>query len=168
MSVFAFPSPSVLTIRRYVRSDAPATLRVFRDAVRRGAVEHYSEAKRIAWAPTLIDLPTWTRRRALLPTWVAERRGEVVGFSDLAPDGEIDMLYVHPEHTRSGIGGALLDEVERAAREADVVRLHTRASLVAQPLFKRRGFVIVEQRLVERHGEWLAQATMEKVLEPVA
>ena len=167
MAVYAFPSADLLVIRRYHRADAPATLRVFRDAVRRGAASHYSEAQRIVWAPTIIDMQAWTERRSLHRTWVAERRGEVVGFTDLTPSGEIDMLYVHPEHTRSGVGGALLDEAERCAREADMPRLHTRASLVAQPVFRRRGFVVVREQRAERHGERLVQTVMEKLLEPV-
>ena len=168
MPVFAFPSADVLVIRRYGQADAPATLRVFREAVRRGAAELYDEAKRAAWAPAVIDLAVWTRARAQHPSWVAERCGEVIGFVELTDEWLIAMLYVHPEHTRAGVGGALLDEVERSAREADMARLRVHASLVAQPLLKRRGFTVVEDRLVERHGEWLAQAAMEKVLEPVA
>lgn len=168
MVVDSLSSADALTIRRYDRADAPATLRVFRDAVRRGAAELYDEAKRTAWAPTRIDLREWTSARARSRTWVAEKRGEVVGFVDLAAEGLIGMLYVHPEHARAGIGGALLDEAERTAREIGVTRLGVQASLVAQPLLKRKGFVLVQNRLVERRGEWLAQAKMEKVLEPLA
>ena len=168
LTIHAYPSSNAIAIRRYDRADAQATLQVFREAVRRGAAELYDEAKRLAWAPTLIDLREWTATRGRGRTWVAEKHGEVVGFIDLDIEGLIGMLYVHPEHAREGIGGALLDEVERAARELDISKLRVQASLVAQPLLRRKGFIVVQNRLVERRGEWLAQAKMEKVLEPVA
>ena len=166
MAVYAFPTADVLRIRRYDRADAPDTVRVFTDAVRRGAADWYTEAQRIAWAPVIIDLLDWTARRLRHRTWVAERRGEVIGFTDLTSDGEIDMLYVHPEHTRSGVGRALLDEAERCAREADMPELHARASLVGEPVFRRHGFDVVRKVWVDLRGERLAQVLMHKLLEP--
>ncbi len=166
MTVLTFPSPDTLVIRRYARGDGSETLRVFREAVRRGASSAYSYAELIAWAPPVIDAAGWIVTRNSRPTWVAERRGEVVGFSDLTADCEVDMLYVHPDHTRQGVGSALLEEVERCARAADMERLHTRASLVAEPVFARAGFVVSRRQVAERGGERLAQAVMEKILEP--
>ena len=52
--------------------------------------------------------------------WVAERRGEVVGFAQSGPStatdlepgfaGEVFMLYVHPAHQGRGLGRRLLAE----------------------------------------------------------
>ena len=160
------PSPEVVTLRRAIKADAPACLEVFRAAVRRGTDEHYTLTQRAAWAPAVIDRKAWETARLWQPTWVAEVRGAVVGFCDLRPNGEVNMLYVHPDHTRRGVGRSLLDEVERSAREKSMPRLHALASLVAEPVFARAGFVVVERRWAERHGERLAQAAMEKMLEP--
>jgi GNAT superfamily N-acetyltransferase len=72
-----------------------------------------------------LDVPRRTRewrerlREGSLPTLVAERGEEVVGFCTLAlpardagePDtvAEIPALYVHPRHVRAGIGSRLLE-----------------------------------------------------------
>ena len=164
--VHAFPNAETMTLRLLTPYDVPQTLRIFREAVREGAAGVYSETERNAWAPSVMEAGSWRIRRLSQPTWVAEVRGEVVGFSDLTSDGEVGMLYVPPDHTRFGIGSALLDEVERHAREEGRSRLHTHASLLAEPVFARRGFVVVRRQWAERGGERLAQAVMVKVLGP--
>ena len=167
MALHVFPASDALTVRAFTRADAGATRQVFRHAVRVGAANCYSEAERIAWwGGSVVTDADWRMAREAQPTWVAERRGEVVGFVDLKSDGEVNMLYVHPDHTRRGIGSALLDEVEQSARGADMMRLHARVSLVAEPVFARAGFLVVRRQWAERDGERLAQAVMEKVLEP--
>ena len=167
MALHVFPDADTLTIRGFRRADTVRTRAVFSRAVLLGAIDSYSTAERIAWCGrAIITDAQWRTAREAQPTWVAERRGEVVGFVDLTPDGEVNMLYVHPDHTRRGVGSALLDEVEQSARGADMPRLHARVSLVAESLFARAGFVVVRRQWAERDGERLAQAAMEKVLEP--
>lgn len=48
-------------------------------------------------------------------TWVAERKGEILGYAALNKD-TLDHLYLHPTVRRSGIGSLLLDEVKRHSR----------------------------------------------------
>lgn len=166
--VVPLPSPDVIELRRYrPDDDAKLILAVFREAVRRGALGHYTPAQCAAWAPLAVDHAAWAAARASHPTWVAEIRRRVVGFSDLQSTGEVDMLYVHPAFTGRGVGKALLDEVEQCARELDMPLLHARVSLTARPLFRRHGFVLVREQVVELRGERLANAVMEKLLEPV-
>lgn len=71
-----------------------------------------------------LDVAQWsTRRRQRIPdkvSLVAERDGRIVGFVRFGPDredqscGEIQAIYVHPDHWGTGVGGRLL----RAAMEA--------------------------------------------------
>jgi GNAT superfamily N-acetyltransferase len=63
---------------------------------------------------------------------VTEAGGTIVGLVALMRHGdmlEVDLLAVHPDHQRRGIGRALLAEAERIAREDGFVRLelHTAA-----------------------------------------
>ncbi|HCT81267.1 MAG TPA: N-acetyltransferase [Micromonosporaceae bacterium] len=65
-----------------------------------------------------LDVDQWAdRRRKLLdtrPALVAERHGEIVGFTRFGPGredetvGEIQAMYVHPDHWGMGIGDALM------------------------------------------------------------
>lgn len=159
---------TLLEVRQYRSDDAEETLEVFREAVRRGAAKDYSSAQRRAWAPDDIDPAAWAERRASRPTWVVERRGSVVGFSDLLATGEVDMLYVHPDHEGRGVATALLEEVEYAARELSMHRLSAQVSVTALGVFARAGFIVIAPQLVERDGVLLANYRMEKRLRSLA
>jgi GNAT superfamily N-acetyltransferase len=63
---------------------------------------------------------------------VAEGGGTILGLVALMRHGEtieVDLLCVHPDHQRRGIGRALLAEAERIGREGGFTRLelHTAA-----------------------------------------
>ncbi|MFC7767026.1 GNAT family N-acetyltransferase [Leucobacter soli] len=66
-------------------------------------------------------------------SFVATVDDEIVGFSDVAADGRIDMMFVAPEHQRRGVAGRLLAEAERRARTSGVAELYTDASITARP-----------------------------------
>jgi ribosomal protein S18 acetylase RimI-like enzyme len=57
------------------------------------------------------------------PLFVADDGGTVVGFAEAVPDDEDDdtahlyRIYVHPDAWGGGIGGSLLDRIERVLRE---------------------------------------------------
>ena len=158
-------SPAVL-VRAYRPEDAPTLMAVFRDSVRRSAHPAYSPQQLAAWAPDEMDALAWAERRASRPTWVAEVEGRAVGFSDLEADGHLDMLYVAADVQGRGVASALLDAVLSAARALGLTRVFTEASLTARPFFERRGFRTLGEQSVERHGEWLVNVRMERVLDP--
>jgi putative acetyltransferase len=157
---------SGIIIRPYRPSDLEALIALFRDAVRQVARRDYSEAQVRAWAPDAIDRARWAARRADRPTWVAEAGGDIAGFTDLEPDGHIDMLFVHPGQQGRGVATALLAQVEAAARAQGIGRLFTEASITARPVFERRGFRVVAPQTVSLRGQRLTNYRMERVLAP--
>jgi putative acetyltransferase len=104
------------------------------------------------------------KRRLDRPTWVAVLDRELVGFTDLEPDGHIDMMFVHPAHQGVGVATLLLATVEAAAIAQGVHRLFTEASLTARPFFEKRGFSILASQRVEKRGQFLINFRMEKTL----
>ena len=164
------PSADVIELRAYRPEDAQVTLAIFQGAVLTGAAEAYSLAERQAWAGRALDLERWNTRRLACMTWVAEVRGKVVGFCGLAvtseTDGVVDMLYVHPDHTRRGVGTALLQEVERTARELALKRLSSDVSLIARATYERQSFEVMARRTTPIGVERLANLLMVKQLEP--
>jgi len=74
------------------------------------------------------------------------------------------MLFVHPEYRGLGVVSLLLDQVEKAARELGLDRIHTEASLPARPFFERRGFRVLKSHQVEKRGETLSNFLMDKSL----
>ncbi len=150
-----------LVVRRYEAQDAAATHEVFHAAVRRTAVSRYTPAQVQVWAPQEVDLEDWARRRGAAWTVVAVDGGRIVGFADLTDAGEMDMLFVHPDHARRGIATALVAEVVREAAERGVHRVDVHASRVLQPLLERLGFVLDQDHPDNRlKGQVLANATM--------
>ena len=87
---------------------------------------------------------------------VAERAGEIVGLIVLGVSDEgfyVDNVAVDPSHQGSGVGRALLEHAEVAARRAgfDSIYLDTHEKLTENlALYSRIGYVEYDRRL---HGE---------------
>ena len=159
----ASQSPPI-TIRPYGVADAAALTNLFRSSVREIASRDYTAAQIRAWAPDEIDAVEFGRRCEAKWTWVAELEGRIAGFSDLEPDGHINMLYVHPDFLRHGVARALLEHIEEAARINALRRLYTEASLTARPIFEVMGFRMVVPQTVTIRGESMTNYRMEKRL----
>jgi putative acetyltransferase len=153
-----------VTIRPYRPADVDVLIALFRAAVRQVASRDYSPAQVQAWAPDVIDRAPWLERRASRPTFVAEIDGRIAGFSDLEPDGHVDMMYVHPDYTGRGVAGALLRHVEAAARAQTLARLFTEASITARPFFEHHGFRLLAPQTVTLRGQDFVNYRMEKRL----
>ncbi len=147
-------------------SDREATIRIFLSAIRGTACRHYTPEQVAAWAQ--VDDPRrWHALRLSRPTWVAESDGEAAGFTDLLPNGLVDMMFVAPWAGGQGVARALLDKAEATARADGLPRLWTEASLTAEGFFARRGFSVVSRQVVEKRGQQFRNAVMEKSLGPL-
>ncbi len=130
------------------------------------AIGDYTEPQIRAWAAAIADVEQFALRCAARATWVAICGSRIAGFSDLEPDGHIDMLYVHPELARRGVARALLQHIERVAESRGLRRLYTEASITARPVFERRGFEVLAGRTVTVGGHAMTHYRMEKRLGP--
>lgn len=163
------PAPAAeVTLRPYAAADAASVTALFRDSVRKIAARDYTPRQIRAWAPDVIDETLFGRRCESKSTWLAEVEGRIAGFTDLEPDGHIDMLYVHPDFQRRGIARALLLQVDRCARDLDLRRLYTEASITARPVFEAMGFRTVVPQMVTLRGETMKNYRMDKRLDPLA
>jgi len=137
-----------MQVRPGTRADREAVLALHRAAVLAGGPTAYDDEQVAAWAtrgdPS--DYPVDDPTREFV---VCERDGDVAAFGDLDREaGEVVAVYVHPDHARGGVGSAVLDRLETAAREAG----HDEATLVASRnavgFYERRGY---ERVVVETH-----------------
>jgi putative acetyltransferase len=149
-------------IRPYAPEDLDAAIEVFLRAIRETCAAHYDARQIAAWAQA--DRAEWSARRLAKPTWVAVSAGTIAGFADLEWDGHLDMMFVHPAHQRAGVATALLRQIERAAHEQGIARIHTDASITARPFFERHGFRVVSAQSVSVRGQSFANFRMEKHL----
>lgn len=151
-----------VTIHVYTPSDLDAVIDIFVAAVREAASKDYSPAQVEAWAQ--VNRDGWNRARNSRPTWIARSGSTVVGFTDLEPDGHLDMMFVHPAHQGKGVAHALFDTVETAARDQGLKVIFTEASITARPFFESCGFTVLASQLVEKRGQQLRNYRMAKVL----
>lgn len=137
-----------VTLRPAGDSDAPALEAIFIEAVMRGAVGEYSEDERKAWARAA---PKVAARIGTQPLWVAEVDGQVVGFASVARD-VLELIYVHPDWMRQGIGSKLMDACKDHVRAAGYKTMASWVSHTARPAFEASGWAWQAVRRVERHG----------------
>ena len=160
-----------LRVRRAVHEDAAELCRLSAAAIRRSAAMHYTGPQLAAWAATRSEA---AHRRMIDSTtaFVAVDDADAVsGFATvaLAPTGtllrgEVDQLFVSPEHGGRGVARVLLAAVETAAQDADVHELVTHASWRAVPVFERLGFTQVEVERVGLGDQVLSRVLMRKSL----
>lgn len=151
---------STPTIRSYAPTDLDAVIDIFQQAIRVTAARDYNKEQIAAWSQ--VDRARWELRRMSRPTWVAWVNDLPAGFTDLEPDGHLDMLFVHPAYNGKGIATALLHTVEAAAKEQRLTRIFTEASITAKPFFEKRGFTVLTSQLVDVRGQVLQNFRMEK------
>lgn len=151
---------SAWRIRAYRPTDAAALREVFHSAVHHNATEQYSAEQRAAWAPDDYDDASWQAMLDRLRPWVLEDDSGALGYADLQPDGYIDHLFVRGGTSRRGIGSALLGHVLALARARGLAESYAHVSLSAQPLFRRFGFVVEQQREVVQRGVTMVNALM--------
>lgn len=151
-------------LRAYAPDDAGPTLEVFRRAVRLTAARDYTAEQVAAWAPDDLDPAAWAERRAASRTRVAERDGEVVGFTDVDASGYVDMLFVDPAAARQGVARALLAWAAETATADGATELTTDASVTARPFFEALGFAVVAEQHPVRRGVTLTNYRMRRPL----
>jgi ribosomal protein S18 acetylase RimI-like enzyme len=114
------------------------------------AYEHYVERLGEPPRPMTEDYAEVVRSH---PVTVAERGDEIVGLVVLGVDDEgffIDNVAVDPAHQGLGVGKALLEHAEAAARDAefDSIYLFTHERLVENlALYSRIGYVEYDRRM---------------------
>jgi GNAT superfamily N-acetyltransferase len=106
----------------------------------------------------------WSRRATPFGTGRSPARDD--SFLDPRRDAaRIRALFVHPSRARMGLGTRILKACEAAAKSAGFERAELTATLTGAKLFRRHGYVVVEEiRLPLENGEALHLLRMSKQL----
>lgn len=154
-----------MRIRPFRPADAPALAALFHAAVHRAGSRYYAPEQLHAWSPAPPPPDRYIEQAHGRTFLVAQdAAGRVIGYGDLERDGHIDHLYCHPDVIGTGVGGAILDALEQAARGDAIARLYVEASENARPLFERRGFTLDARNDFERRGVAIHNYRMSKRL----
>ncbi len=147
-----------MILREYRPADCPQLADLFYHTVHTVNTKDYTEEQVNAWATGQVDLEAWDRSFREHYTVVAEENGLLVGFGDIDQTGYLDRLYVHKDFQGRGIATTLCNRLEQAVAGSIV----THASLTARPFFEKRGYTVLREQQVERHGVRLTNYVMEK------
>ncbi|HET7394958.1 MAG TPA: GNAT family N-acetyltransferase [Gammaproteobacteria bacterium] len=135
--------PANSVIREAVLMDIPAIHRVHMASIRGLCASAYSPDTIEAWASN----PDMGRyRRMLAPgcrCLVAIEAADICGFGSLElGKSRLASLFVHPDYAGSGVGGALLKQLEALALESGIDNLHLEASLNARGFYEVHGYKV--------------------------
>ena len=97
-------------------------------------------------------------------TILAIVEGEPVGFGSLRGKDELDLLYVHPDVVRNGVGSMLVDALEKLAGARGATAMLTNSSETARPFFEKRGYLAQSRNTTNIGDEWLVNIAMRKEL----
>lgn len=149
-----------MRIRRYEPDDLSQIITLFYDTVHTVNAADYSKEQLDAWADGAPDLDRWSRSLLEHHSLVAVESDDlIVGFGDIDGTGYLDRLYVHKDRQSMGIATALCDRLEGTV---DAPLITTHASITARPFFEGRGYRVIREQQVERHGVWMTNFVMEK------
>lgn len=135
-----------MMIRRYEPGEERELWQLYHDTTHIINGRDYTPEQCERWAPSQPDMPKWKERLRSRKPFVAENRGEILGFAELMPDGQIDYFYCHHRHQREGVGTMLYQAIEAEARRLGLPCLHAAVSVTAKPFFLRMGFEIVKEQ----------------------
>jgi putative acetyltransferase len=144
-----------VSLRRLRPDETRTFLEVHHTAVRVTAATDYSSEVVEAWAPLPI---TEDAVQSVLASAAAEirvaavSREKIVGIGVVVPNRcELRACYVSPDTARSGVGKAIVGELERIARADGAPFLELDSSLTAEAFYLKLGY-----RVLGRGGHVLA------------
>lgn len=134
-------------IRAAQQSDTAELRDLFRNTVLMINSRDYSQAEVEDWASCGDDL---SKIEDMIKTHyfivAVNQRSQIVGFSSITPQGYLHSMFVHKDFQGKGIATMLLEEIERYAITAGIMRITSEVSLTARPFFEKRGYIVEEEQ----------------------
>ncbi len=146
-----------MEIREYKEEDLKEILNLFYDSVHN--TRYYTKEQKDAWASGKEDFLKWNKSFLEKYTIVVVSENKILGFGNIDHLGYLDMLYVHKDYQGKGIGNLICDCLET---KFETERIYVHASIDAKPFFENRGYKVIKEQEVLRHGIKLKNYVMEK------
>jgi putative acetyltransferase len=129
-------------VRAAVPEDYDGIAEVHMDSIRTLGPAKYDADAVNDWASVRTGEEYARRANDGAKLFVAVDGGSILGFSDYraAQGRHRTAIYVRASAARSGVGTALFERAEAAAREGGATEIHVDASLVAVPFYLANGF----------------------------
>ena len=151
-----------IVIRQYETGEEKHLWKIFYHTVRRINLGDYTQTQVEAWAPDSYNQEYWCRRVQKISPFVATIDKYFVGYADTQVDGYIDHFFCHHAYQGIGVGKKLITKLFDTARQRQLEKLYTHASITARPFFEYFGFQLVKPQQVEIRGQTLTNFVLEK------
>ena len=149
-----YDKDGAITIRRARQEDRGAIWHVHTRAIREVCRSHYSERELQIWTEVLKP-DRYTEQIRKGPFYVAVQDGSIIGFGNLnQKSGEIEALYVAPDHVGRGVGMGILQALENVALNSGLKLLRLSSSLNAVRFYEMAGYK------PQRPKRWLLPSEM--------
>lgn len=152
------------SLRPFLKEDVEQLAEIMCASIEELTQEDYDEDQRLAWISVLEDGDAFVKRLSEQLTILAIVEGEPVGFASLRGKDELDLLYVHPDVVRNGVGSMLVDALEKLAGARGATAMLTNSSETARPFFEKRGYLAQSRNTTNIGDEWLVNIAMRKEL----
>jgi len=154
-----------ITIRKARQVDKGAIWEIHVRAIREVCKSHYSERELQIWTDVLKP-GRYEKQIRKGPFYVAVEGGSIIGFGNLnQKSGEIEALYVHPDHVGRGVGIKILQALENEALDSGLKLLRLTSSLNAVRFYEMAGYKPQQQKRWLLPSEMVVCVSMIKELE---
>jgi putative acetyltransferase len=150
-----------MKIRPAKPEDSPQIGELIYETVRTINRRDYSEEQVQAWAPDRVIFSAYDGYG-----YVADLKGQIVGFANLTSAGVLHRLYVHKDFQGQKIAIRLLKAIESKARELGLQEITTESSITAKPFFLAQGFLVQAQQTKVLRGVSFVNFKMHKKIFP--
>ena len=151
-----------MNIRKYNENDNHEIYKLFYDTVHSVNRKDYTLEQVNVWAKENINIEKWCEKFKNSYTLIAEENENIIGFSNINPDGYFDMLYVHKNFQDKQVAKTLLKNIEKYSIENNINSIITYSSITAKSFFEKMGFKTLENNIVIRDNVELSNYLMTK------
>lgn len=74
------------------------------------------------------------------------QQSQIVGFSSITSQGYLHSMFVHKDFQGKGIATMLLEEIERYAITAGIMRITSGSELDCSPFLWKKGYIVKEEQ----------------------
>ena len=151
-----------ISVRQANESDIRDITQLFYDTIQNINIRDYTQEEVDDWSSWKVDIDKWLEKMQEQYFVVAEIKNKIVGFSSLANDGYLDLMFVDKDTQGQGVASALLSEIERKANEQNNNLIYSDVSLTAKKFFENKGFIVEKQQLKKSKQKELINFKMKK------
>jgi len=152
-------------IRPLEEKDIHDMQNLFRSTVLNVNIKDYTKEEVEDWASCGDDIEHWKEilfNNQFIGAF--DKQDNLIGYSSMNKRGYMHSMFVHPDWQGKGIATLLLSEVEKIARQYEVIEITSEVSKTARPFFEHKGYVVEYEQKQQANRLKLTNYKMKKVL----